>query len=74
MSLRINDTVPNFHAVTDQGEIDFHDFIGDSYTILFSHPADFTPICTTISAPRMSRVRTRRRKVMSPAKVGPRWR
>ena len=47
MSLRINDTVPNFHAVTDQGEIDFHDFIGDSYTILFSHPADFTPICTT---------------------------
>ena len=47
MGLRINDTVPNFHAVTDQGEIDFHDFIGDSYTILFSHPADFTPICTT---------------------------
>lgn len=47
MALRINDTVPNFHALTDQGEIDFHDFIGDSYTILFSHPADFTPICTT---------------------------
>ena len=47
MGLRINDTVPNFHAVTDQGEIDFHEFIGDSYTILFSHPADFTPICTT---------------------------
>ena len=47
MGLRINDTVPNFHAVTDQGDIDFHDFIGDSYTILFSHPADFTPICTT---------------------------
>lgn len=47
MGLRINDTVPNFHAVTDQGEIDFHDFIGDKYTILFSHPADFTPICTT---------------------------
>ena len=47
MGLRINDTVPNFHAVTDQGEIDFHDFIGDSYTILFSHPKDFTPVCTT---------------------------
>jgi len=47
MGLRINDTVPNFRAVTDQGEFDFHDFIGDSYTILFSHPADFTPICTT---------------------------
>ncbi len=47
MGLRINETVPNFHATTDQGEIDFHDFIGDSYTILFSHPADFTPICTT---------------------------
>lgn len=47
MALRINDTVPNFHATTDQGEIDFHDFIGDSYTILFSHPADFTPVCTT---------------------------
>ena len=47
MGLRINETVPNFHAVTDQGEIDFHDFIGNSYTILFSHPADFTPICIT---------------------------
>ncbi|GGD20098.1 peroxiredoxin [Sinisalibacter lacisalsi] len=47
MGLRINDTVPNFHAKTDQGEIDFHDFIGDSYTILFSHPKDFTPVCTT---------------------------
>ena len=47
MALRINDTVPNFHARTDQGEIDFHDFIGDSYTILFSHPKDFTPVCTT---------------------------
>ncbi len=47
MGLRINDTVPNFHTKTDQGEIDFHDFIGDSYTILFSHPKDFTPVCTT---------------------------
>ena len=47
MALRINDTVPNFHARTDQGEIDFHDFIGDSYTSLVSHPKDFTPVCTT---------------------------
>ncbi|MEO1562025.1 MAG: peroxiredoxin [Pseudomonadota bacterium] len=47
MSLRINDTVPNFTAETDQGEISFHDFIGDNWTILFSHPKDFTPVCTT---------------------------
>ncbi len=47
MALRINDTVPDFTAETDHGTIQFHDFIGDKWTILFSHPKDFTPVCTT---------------------------
>ncbi len=47
MALRINDTIPNLTVETDQGSFALHDWIGESWAILFSHPKDFTPVCTT---------------------------
>ena len=47
MSLQLGDTAPNFQAKTSKGDIDFYDYVGDNWVVLFSHPGDYTPVCTT---------------------------
>lgn len=68
MSLRLGDIAPNFKAQTTFGELDFHEFLGDGWGILFSHPADFTPVCTTElgrTAALSEEFRTRNTKVLA---------
>ena len=68
MALQINDTAPDFEAATTQGKIHFHDWIGNNWAVLFSHPKDFTPVCTT-ELGTMARIKPKfdRRGVATPA-------
>lgn len=68
MSLRLGDIAPNFKAVTTAGEIDFYEYLGDGWGILFSHPADYTPVCTTelgMTAKLQSEFASRNTKVLA---------
>jgi len=47
MAIRLGDIAPNFRAQTTEGDVDFHQWLGDGWGVFFSHPADFTPVCTT---------------------------
>lgn len=73
MSLQLGDTAPNFNAQTTEGEINFHEWIGDSWCIFFSHPGDYTPVCTTElgQAAKMSKEFEKRNTKMIAISVDP---